>query len=90
MEKKDASLSSGAQASSDLLLETAGRMVAVEFALKVLISTHPAPEQLAALWREHAPLLIDAGLENPLYQANASFRNGLNSQLERLAAFLKG
>jgi len=89
MEKRDAPSMENGATDADLLLETSGRMVAIEFALKIIISTHPEPERLAALWREHAPLLIDAGLENPVYQTQASYRNGLNSQLERLAVFLK-
>jgi len=74
---------------TDLLLDTSGRVMAMEFALKVIIATHPEPAKLAARWREQATKLIDVAMDNPLYATNASYRDGLNGTLERLSQHLK-
>ncbi|PMQ04190.1 hypothetical protein DyAD56_15995 [Dyella sp. AD56] len=65
-----------------------GRVVAMEFALKVLISTHPDPEKLAAVWRARVPDLVDAGSESPETVHDPEFREGLTRQLQLLGSHL--
>jgi hypothetical protein len=73
---------------NDLLMRTAGALVALEFAVKALIETHPDRARLNAVWNQHSTDLIDAGMENPLYSQVSSFRDGVNGQLARLTALL--
>lgn len=73
---------------NDLLLNTAGRVVALEFALKALIETHPDLSRLRSVWDAQSAALIDAGMESPLYSQVSSFRNGMNEQLAGLTRFL--
>ncbi len=93
MEKKDASdsgnLTPVLSTGHDLLLETAGRCMAYEFALKAIIATHPDAKALAALWRQRSAELIEAAMESPVYYQNASYSTGMNAALGRLAVFLQ-
>jgi len=93
MEKKNApSANAGANEAmgvQDLLLETAGRCMAYEFALKVLIETHPDAKRFAATWHAHTDELIEAAMESPIYTQNASYNKGMNTALGRLALFLR-
>lgn len=75
--------------SDGLLLDTAGRMTAVDFALKVLIATHPDREKFAAIWREQVTLLVDAGYENVWYRTYPAFQAGMQAQLRRLSVFVE-
>lgn len=92
MEKKDAPSTDAvmreAMAMQDLLLETAGRCIAFEFAFKVLIETHPEPEKLAAAWREHSEELIEAALRNPACQRFPAYSMGMNTSMANLGQAL--
>lgn len=94
MEKKDApsadAAASEAMAMQDLLLETAGRCVAFEFALKVLIETHPEPQKLAAAWREHSEELIEAALRNHFCQRSRAYSTSMNTSMANLGQALRG
>lgn len=90
MEKKDAPAPGSSQPMSNLLFETAGRCMAYEFALKVLIATHPDAKGCASTWIEGSAQLIEAAMQHPLYTENVAYRNGLNEALGRLAMFAEG
>lgn len=93
MEKKDAPSANAAAnealAAQDLLLETAGRCMAYEFALKVLIETHPNAEKFASTWHARSDQLIEAAMESPIYTQNVSYNKGMNTALGRLALLLR-
>jgi len=92
MEAKDAPTPGDAPRSinttHDLLLETAGRCMAYEFAIKVLIATHTDAKKLAAIWRQRCVELIEAAMESPIYAQSQSYSSGMNTTLGRLAQFL--
>lgn len=92
MERKDAPSASAAAnealGAQDLLLETAGRCMAYEFALKVLIETHPDAKRLAATWHVRSDQLIEAAIQSPIYTQNVSYSKGMNTTLGRLALLL--
>lgn len=93
MEKKDApqplAVAKANEASQDLLLEIAGRCMAYEFALKVLIETHPDAGKFAAIWQTRSEQLIESAIESPIYTQNASCSKGMNTTLGRLAGLLR-
>jgi len=93
MEKKDAPRPLDAvketRGAQDLLLETSGRCMALEFAIRVLIDTHPDAAKIAATWRARSDELIEAAMQSPIYTQNASYNKGMNTTLGRLALFLQ-
>jgi len=92
MESKDApkplAVAKADEAKQDLLLETAGRCMAYEFALKVLMETHPNAGKLAATWRTRSDELIEAAMQSPIYTQHMSYSKGMNTTLGRLAGLL--
>jgi hypothetical protein len=67
---------------------TSARVLALEYAVQLLIATHPDRKALRGLWHALLPEQLDAWLQEPGYAANDVFRKGLHAQLARLGGYL--
>lgn len=68
--------------------QLSGTVTALEFAVKVLLITHPERKQLAHVWRAMLPGQIDRFMEHPSY-AIAGQRDEINKMLADLGAFIE-
>ncbi|OOG61425.1 hypothetical protein B0E46_15715 [Rhodanobacter sp. B04] len=57
----------------------------MEFAFKVLITTHPDLPKVAELWRARVNPWIDASMDHDYWGQSKAFQEALNGQLMRLA-----
>jgi hypothetical protein len=65
-----------------------GRLTANEFAIKLLIATHPDKDLLKALWNQWLHENIDIWMNHQGYSSNDALRAGIHDQLAALAGFL--
>jgi hypothetical protein len=68
-----------------LPVQNAARIMALEFAVRVLIKTHPALSEFAATWREQSSSWVDAAMDSQYEGKSLEFVGALNAQLQRLA-----
>lgn len=64
-----------------------GQAAALEFAVKLLIITHPDKARLRKIWDELLVERIDAWMEQPAYQ-NAAVRDEMHKQLADMRQML--
>jgi hypothetical protein len=70
------------------LARIAGRVTANEFALKLLLATHPDRKTLKKCWEHWLPENIDTWMSQPGYVSIKELRDGIHDQLTQLFNFL--
>lgn len=65
-----------------------GRVVAQEFALKMVLCTQPRSERLAKCWDTLLLEQIDSLMEHETYKGIQEFRDAFHAQLATLRGFL--
>lgn len=68
--------------------QLSGSVTALEFAVKILIITHPERKKLAHIWRTMLPEQIDRFMEHPAYAVTEQ-RDAIHKMLADLGAFIE-
>ena len=66
-----------------------GRLLAMEYALQLLISTHHQRAALAVIWQGVLPEQLDKWLQQPAYANDQEFSQAVHGQLAHLGEMLK-
>ena len=70
------------------LLRTAGKVLALDFAVQAALALHPDKKRILKLWDEYLPERIDEWMQAPEYQI-AAFRDELHSKLGEIRTFVE-
>lgn len=75
---------------SNGLLAANGRVAALEYAVQVLIATHPDHAKLEHVWSGQLPERIESAMEQPAHQLHPAFREAMHQKLAELSALVDG
>jgi hypothetical protein len=70
------------------IARVAGRVTVHQFALKLLIATHPNRDVLKDLWEKLRLENIDTWMDHPGYAHNEVLRSAIHDELVQLGEFL--